>query len=219
MTDARVDGRSSADAATHALREAIVRGVLVGGQPLRQDELAARLQVSKIPVREALRRLEAEGLVAFYPNRGATVAPLSEAEAEELAEIRIVLETTALRRAAPRAAAADLRRAQDILDEARHEPDAARWSALNREFHEALYAPADRPQLLELIRQVNRRIDRYMYVTLADAGHQAQSLREHRLLLQAIRRGDVAAAEAVLTEHIASGAKRLIDYLQKATPS
>jgi DNA-binding GntR family transcriptional regulator len=214
IADARAAGLTSAEAAAHALREAILRGVLVGGQPLRQDDIAARFGVSKIPLREALRRLEAEGLVAFYPNRGAVVTTLSADEAEELGEIRTALETTALRRAIPRMTTDDLRRAQDILDEARHEPDAARWSALNREFHEALYAPAGRPQLLELIRRIHRRVDRYMYVTLTDAGHQAQSLREHKLLLQAARRGDAAAAEAVLVEHIAVGAERLIDYLR-----
>lgn len=211
--EARADGLSSAEAVVAALREAILRGVFEEAQPLRQDEIAARFGISKIPVREALRRLEVEGLVVFYPNRGAVVATLSTDEAEELCEIRIALETTALRRAVPRATADDLRRASDVLEEARTEPNPHRWSDFNWEFHAALYAPAGRPQLLALIRQMNRRVDRYMRATLTSAGHHAQSLREHKHLLQAVRRGDVAEAEALLTAHITAGAKKLIDYL------
>ena len=217
--EARADGLSSADAVVAALREAILRGVFADGQPLRQDEIATRFGISKIPVREALRRLEAEGLVVFYPNRGAVVATLSLDEAEELCEIRIALEMTALRRAIPRMTADDLRRAGDVLEEARSEPDPQRWSTLNWEFHSALYAPAGRPQLLTLIQQMNRRVDRYMRATLTSAGHHAQSLREHKLLVQAVRRGDVAEAEALLTAHITAGAKKLIDYLRKGNYS
>lgn len=214
IADAREAQGGAASVLAQALREAILRGSYLAGQPLRQDELAAQFGTSKIPVREALRQLEAEGLVVFYPNRGAAVARLSADEAEEIGEIRSALEAVALRRATPRATAGDLRRAQDVLDEARNEADPARWSLLNWEFHAALYAPAGRPQLLKLIQQLHRRVDRYMRVTLAGAGHQAQSQREHRLLLQAIRRGDTAAAETILAEHIQAGTARLIEYLK-----
>ncbi len=153
---AREAQSGAAGSLAQALREAILRGSYAGGQPLRQDELAAQFGTSKIPVREALRQLEAEGLVTFFPNRGAVVASLSPDEAEEIGEIRSALE----------AAAHDLHRAQDVLDEARDEPDPTRWSVLNWEFHAALYAPAGRPQLLKLIQQLHRRVDRYMRVTL-----------------------------------------------------
>ena len=214
IADVRESQSGAAGVLAQALREAILRGIYAGGQPLRQDELAAQFGTSKIPVREALRQLEAEGLVTFFSNRGAVVARLSPDEADEIGEIRSALEAVALRRAAPRATTRDLRRAQDVLDEARDEPDPARWSALNWEFHAALYAPAGRPQLLKLIQQMHHRVDRFMRVTLAGAGHQAQSQREHRLLLQAVRRGDTTAAEMILAEHIRTGTARLIEYLK-----
>jgi DNA-binding GntR family transcriptional regulator len=88
-----------------ALRQAILRGEFKAGQPLLQDEVAARFGVSKIPAREALLQLKAEGLVSFYPNRGATVSELSAGEVNEIYIIRIALETLALRRALPRLAA------------------------------------------------------------------------------------------------------------------
>ncbi len=214
IADARESQGGGAGTLAQALREAILRGIYSGGQPLRQDELAAQFGTSKIPVREALRQLEAEGLVTFFPNRGAVVARLSPNEAEEIGEIRSALEAAALSRAVPRATTRDLRRAQNVLDEARDEPDPARWSVLNWEFHAVLYAPAGRPQLLKLIQQMHRRVDRYMRVTLAGAGHQAQSQREHRLLLQAVKRGDATTAEVILTEHIRTGTVRLIAYLK-----
>jgi DNA-binding GntR family transcriptional regulator len=214
IAEAQETHRSTTDAVAQALREAILRGMYTAGQPLRQDELAARFGMSKIPVREALRKLEAEGLVAFYPNRGAVMTQLSPDEAEEIGEIRIALEGAALRRAVAHMTPRELRRAQDVLDESRDESDSARWSALNWEFHAALYAPANRPQLLKLIQQMHRRVDRYMRITLAGAGHQAQSLREHRLLLQAVKHGDAQAAETILVEHIRTGTARLTAYLK-----
>ena len=102
---------STAEMIASALRLDILKGVLTGKTPLRQDEIALRFGVSKIPVREALFQLKAEGLVAFYPNRGAFVSELSAAEADEIYVMRIALETAALARSIPRLTVADLTRA------------------------------------------------------------------------------------------------------------
>jgi len=100
-----------------ALREKILRGEYPEGAPLRQDTLAAELGVSRIPVREALRQLEAEGLVTFVPHFGAVVSSLSLSEIKELFELRALLETDLLRRAIPRIREEDLDRADEILDQ------------------------------------------------------------------------------------------------------
>jgi DNA-binding GntR family transcriptional regulator len=92
------------------LRQGILSGALGGGRPLRQDEIAREFGVSRIPVREALRQLEGEGLVTFYPHRGATVSELSYEEATEIGEIRASSETLALKRALPNMTEEDLRR-------------------------------------------------------------------------------------------------------------
>ena len=94
------------------LREAITTGHLKANQPLPQDEIATQLRVSHIPVREALRQLQSEGLVDYQPNRGATVSALEPAEISEIYEIRAILETAAIRQAVPRLTPAQLERAR-----------------------------------------------------------------------------------------------------------
>ena len=102
------------------LREAIITGHLRANEPLPQDEIAAQLRVSHIPVREALRQLESEGLVTYQPNRGATVSALTSEEIREIYEIRVILETAAIRRAATRLTPLQLAAARALLDHDRH---------------------------------------------------------------------------------------------------
>src|SRR4029077_2026095 len=127
-----------------ALRDMILSGEIAEGEQLRQDALAAAHGVSRIPLREALRQLEAEGLVSFFPHRGAVVSTLSLAEIEELFEIRALIEADVLRRAIPHLTADDLDRAEEIVDTARvafqRESDVGRWGELNWKFHSTLYA-------------------------------------------------------------------------------
>ena len=99
-----------------ALRNAILQGRFQAGQPLRQDQIAAELGVSKVPVREALVQLKGEGLVTFLPNRGAVVTELSATEVDEIYSMRIALETKALERAIPYLSSADFIRARGVLE-------------------------------------------------------------------------------------------------------
>src|SRR6266852_9187131 len=103
-----IERQTVASATTRALREKILSGEIGDGEQLRQDALAAEYGVSRIPLREALRQLEAEGLVSFYPHRGAVVSTLSLAEIEELFEIRALIEPDMLRRAIPKLSEEDL---------------------------------------------------------------------------------------------------------------
>ncbi|MGN8545983.1 GntR family transcriptional regulator [Bradyrhizobium sp. 13971] len=119
---------SAPDAVREALRAAISSGELAPGLQLRQDELAARFGTSRIPVREALRQLEAEGFVTFLPNRGAVVSDLSIDEVIELLEIRIALECHALRLAIPAMGEIDLEETTKILRAYDAEPDPAQWA-------------------------------------------------------------------------------------------
>ena len=109
------------------LREAITTGQLKANQPLPQAEIAANLQVSHIPVREALRQLESEGLVTYQANRGAMVSALTTAEIREIYEIRAMLESGAIRKAVPSLTAENLTRAAAILDLAEQSDDGATW--------------------------------------------------------------------------------------------
>jgi DNA-binding GntR family transcriptional regulator len=197
------------------LREAILRGILVAGQQLRQDEIARELGVSHIPVREALRQLEAEGLVRLRPYRGFEVSELSPEEVEELYEIRIPLECQALRLAMPHLTDADLRRAEEILDAIDAEQDPSAWSQLNTEFHAVLYAPSRRQRLLNLIRTLRTNVDRYLRLYISVMRRKQYSQREHRKILEAVRRRDVAAAVEALEEHLGIACRMLVDHLRR----
>jgi DNA-binding GntR family transcriptional regulator len=204
------DSASTADLIARSLRADIMRGRLRSKQPLRQDEIAAKFGVSKIPVREALYQLKAEGLVTFYPNRGAAVSKLSPAEADEIFVMRIALETAALRRAIPHLTIADLARAEEIRSAIDHEQNLAQWGEFNWEFHATLYYPAGLPRLMEWVKTLHINVARYLVIYLAGMDYQIASQNEHREILEACRRGDIKAATAYLTNHLQSASDHIM---------
>lgn len=209
--------RSTPDLIADALRKAILRGLFQSGQSLRQDEIATQFGVSRIPVREALRQLEAEGLVTLYPNRGATVSALSPAEIQEICEIRIALETTVIQLAIPQMATSDLQKAKTIL-EMTQETEASRWAELNWEFHATLYTPANRPRLLSLIKTLHINIDRYVRLQIIKTNTLERSQQEHYQLLDACQQQDTKAAVKLLRRHIEAVGEKLVVYLQGKAP-
>lgn len=200
---------------TEVLREAILKGILEGGMQLRQDKIARSFGVSRIPVREALRQLEAEGLVVFKPHRGAVVSTLSTEEIREIYEIRIALETMAIQLAIPQLTEEDLARAERILEEIDQEADTGRWSELNREFHATLYAPANRPHLFSLINTHRTNVDRYLRIYISVMKRKRRSQLEHRRILEACKRRDGEGAVKALEEHLRGASEQLIAYLAK----
>jgi DNA-binding GntR family transcriptional regulator len=201
-----------------ALRERILRGDYPDGEPLRQDALADELGVSRIPVREALRQLEAEGLVTFHPHRGAVVSSLSLDEIAELFELRAEIECDLLRRAIPKMTQEQLDRAIEVLDEfeaALHAGEASRWGPLNWHFHAALYAPANRSFTMSVLQRLHHHSDRYfrMHVLLAHGGARAND--EHRAIAAAVARKDVKAASQLMQEHILGAGRSLLEFLQE----
>ncbi len=201
------------------LREAITTGHLKANQPLPQDEIAAQLQVSHIPVREALRQLQSEGLVTYQANRGATVSALTPEEIAEIYEMRAIMETAAIRRAAPRLTAAALEEAARILDRAEQATDGATWGSLDVEFHQQVYALDDRPRMDELINGLLRRVDRYWTLYGLMLTHRGTFDREHRGILDALLRRDADLAASRLEAHLAGASKLLIEALEQAEPA
>ena len=197
------------------LREDILLGKIKSRQPLRQDEIASQFGVSKIPIREALVQLKAEGLVKFIPNRGAFVSDLSAAEADEIYVMRIALETSILARAIPHLTVADLRQAEEILAAIDQEENVARWGELNWAFHANLYAPAGMPRLIETIRTLHVNVARYLVLYLSGLEYQNLSQQEHRSLLEACRYGNIEEASLILEKHLRSAARQLIAFLQE----
>ncbi|MGZ3497847.1 MAG: GntR family transcriptional regulator [Vulcanimicrobiaceae bacterium] len=197
------------------IRQAIVRGHLRGGQPLRQAEIAERFGVSRIPVREALSQLEGEGWVNSMPHRGVVVTDLSAEDVRDLCDIRVDLETRALRLAIPNLDEATLARAESVLDEIDADPTVDAWADHNLTFHCTLYEPANRPRLLALIKNLHRLTSRYLIVHVAIMNYREQGQAEHRAILQACRERNVKEAERLLRRHIGDVADLLEDYLRQ----
>ncbi|MCA6126115.1 GntR family transcriptional regulator [Bradyrhizobium sp. WSM 1704] len=200
----------SAPAAVRAaLRAAISSGQFAPGAQLRQDELAARFGTSRIPVREALRQLEAEGFVTILPNRGAVVSDLSVDEVVELLEIRIALECHALRLAIPAMGEIDIDEATRILRAYDSEPDPAQWGAFSWRFHATLYAPCNRPRLLGMIETNYGHVSRFTRALVSQAPGKERPQREHYRLLELCRDGEAKKAVRLLREHIEEMQKTL----------
>lgn len=200
------------------LRDAILSGVLAGGQPLRQDEIAEHFGVSRMPVREALRQLEGEGMVSFYPHRGAVVSELSYKEVMEIIEIRTALEIMALRKAFPLLGEEEFRRAEEVLHSIDEEEDlVSRWGELNWRFHATLFAPAERPRLLSMIKAQHTAFERYIRVHLALSDYEKPQ-RQHYELLDTCRSGEEGAAVEQLIRHIQDTGELLLSHLKSSDP-
>lgn len=196
------------------LREAIAAGELREGDQLLQNDIAEALGVSRTPVRESLRLLEAEGWVEFSPHRGAVVAILSSDEVRQIFEIRFALESLALQQSLPRLDAAIFDQAAGVLDQLDVEQDISRWVTLNRRFHLMLYAGAG-ARLISLIESQYDAVDRYLRLELVEMDNASDSQDEHRAILVACRARDVARAVALSEPHIAGAGIDLAEALER----
>ena len=187
------------------IRAAIIRGILPGGMPLRQEEISSALNVSHIPVREAFRQLEAQGLVRIYPNKGTVVTKLSNKEMSDAMDTRILLEVGALRTAIPHTAPESIQLACKYLDEFATSREYYTAAQLNLKLHFALYQACENQMLLSLIEQLHANVDRYLspYFCALDTS-ELYSVEEHRLLIEACRQKDIELATAILRTHLQS---------------
>ena len=184
------------------LREAIVRGHFKPGEKLDQEEIAELLNVSRIPVRQALRTLTAEGLVKMYPHRGATVAELSREELEEIYFLRGVLEGVAARLAAPKMDDAHIAKLQAILERMDQLTDLDEWLDLNREFHNTIYEVINRPRLLEMIESLRNTSAPYIRDYIASPEYLEVTRLSHRRILEACINRDGILAQQETQKHL-----------------
>jgi DNA-binding GntR family transcriptional regulator len=182
------------------LRAAIYRGILEEGRPLHQAQLAQKLGVSPIPLREALRLLEVEGLVAFQGYRGAFVTALSLEEARELYEMVTALECSLMRVAFPHITGRIVDEARRVLATMDGELDCIRWRDRNYMFHTLFYEPADRPITMDFLARLRQKTDRKIRIHLASMRDVSQE--QHRAILDAVASRDLDAALSALTYHL-----------------
>ena len=199
------------------LREKILSGEIVAGQPLRQTALAEELNVSRIPIREALLQLEAEGLVTFEPHKGANATELNIDQVDELFELRAMLEGDLLAASLTDITDDALSQAKDILtnlDSALGKENAANtWSELNSKFHNCLYSGANRPQTADLVNILNKNADRYIRMHLLWAGGISKAGPEHAELLAFCQARDIDKAVAKLKQHILNSRDEIKAFL------
>jgi DNA-binding GntR family transcriptional regulator len=199
--------RTISSAVSTQLRDAVLSGAYPSGAQLRQDALAAQYGVSRIPVREALLQLEAEGLVQIVPHKGAVVTGLSKAEVDDVFGLRLLLEVRLLKQSAPLLTdedLADLDRIQRAFGEAIRGKDAARWGVLNAELHTALYRRADLPRTSAIVANLLTASERYTRIQLAGKSAWQRAQAEHGELIELCRRKETGAACAMLERHIAA---------------
>jgi DNA-binding GntR family transcriptional regulator len=208
--------RTVASQAAHEIRQRILSGTYEPGFPLRQEVLASELGISRIPVREALLQLEAEGLVRIAPHRGAVVAEFSFAEIEELFELRAFLEPRLLSLSAPHLTPEDLRKLDAIQAEYTSQlrsKNVVHWGALNTELHMLLYRHAGRPRMHAIVAGLLSSSDRYTRVHLSTSGQLKRAELEHGEIIELCRAKKFPAATALLKKHIIDVGKQLMDFV------
>ncbi len=187
------------------LRSAILSGEHAPGMQLRQDMLAGNFGVSRIPVREALLQLEAEGLVSIAPHKGAVVTGLSLEEVEDIFALRQLLEPRLALVSVPRLAASDLEQldaTQNAFSAAIAAGDAARWGQLNAEFHLGIYARAAQPRTLSIVTGLLQTSERYTRIQLANRTAWRKAQLEHADIVVLCRARNAEAVAALLEQHI-----------------
>lgn len=198
------------------LRERILSGELAEGETIRQEALAEEYDVSRMPIREALKRLNAEGLVQWANNRGGSVTKHSLDEIGEIFDLRILIEVDLFRRAIPNMRANDFSRCNALLQqmEASYDDnDVARWGILNYRYHQALYAASERSLTNELLERINLQSDRYVRMHLSVMKQREPAKKEHQDLLRLAQEGKVEDACGVLTQHIRRTKEQLLEMI------
>lgn len=196
-----------------ALRQAIIKGDLAEGEHLRQDEIARAFNISRIPVREALVKLEQHGLVTTQRFKGAVVSALSPAEADEIFAFRALLEPEVIRRAVPRLSPEVLASARACCDAFAGAEDPMLWGDLNRRFHATLYEASALPYHMEVLNNAMDRVDRYLRAQLLLSNGMERANREHRAILAACAAGDAESAAELTRRHILDAHDSLIRHL------
>jgi DNA-binding GntR family transcriptional regulator len=190
------------------LKQAIIRGQVQPGKWLVESHIAEALDISRTPVREAIHKLEREGLVKKQPRGGITVLGLNRADIEETFGIRSVLESYAARLAALKHRRNELKPLEKKIEEFQRHLDKKHWGVLpriNTEFHDLLYALSKSPKLIHLINGLQDQIYRFRKIILEQENMAHQSNEDHRLMLELIRRRDAEGVERLVREHILRG--------------
>jgi DNA-binding GntR family transcriptional regulator len=198
------------------LRDEILLGELVPGQHIRLEEIAARFDVSTMPVREALRDLEAEGLVNIFPHRGAVVTQLSSDDLQDIYDVRAVLEEMATRLAVPHMTEATFKQLLSYINQMdSHLGELVTLVKLNNDFHNTLYNASGRRHLCDLTCLMRYRTQHYLHAFISHLGGMPQAQAEHRAIIEACRQGDADRAAMLVHNHVVHVGDAIIEYVRQ----
>lgn len=201
-----------------SLREAIINGVLRPGERLLEVQLAEELQVSRTPVREAIRKLELEGLVIMVPRKGAYVADISLKDVTNIFEIRAALEGLAAALAAERINDEEIEEMERVLVRKAACIEVNDLSSLlekDTEFHELIYKASRNERLMQIISNLREQINRFRVISLASPGRGREALEEHKKICEAIVERNSELAQALAQEHIENAENALLEAMQR----
>ena len=210
------------DGIVGAMRDAIVSGRLRPGERIRERELGASLQVSRSPLREAIRILETEGLVTTVAHRGACVSELTREDLRHTTELRVMVETFAVRLTVDRLPASTIETMEQQIEAARRrnlEPDANRELDHSLVFHDLFVQACGNPKLIQIHEVVKRHMRRYQLFAFSQLGRADRATAEHAEILEAFRQRDVAAIERLVVLHLQRVSDEIAPHLDASPPS
>jgi DNA-binding GntR family transcriptional regulator len=214
-----LETRTLAEQIAARLREDVLAGRLAAGARLSQEALAEQFSVSRVPIRDALLQLQAEGLVVAQPRTGSTVAELSAADLEELYDMRLALEPPVARLATPRLRPADLaamRRHLDVMSSSGEL--SSEWFTAHAEFHHALNVRSGRERMCALVDSLRAQTERYLRVYRVALQRADELGAEHELIYKTASEGDAAAVAAAVHEHLVLVRDPMLAYLRSLRP-
>lgn len=208
------------DVVFNTLRKAILKGELKPGERLMEIALADRLGVSRTPVREAMRKLELEGLVVMIPRRGAQVANITEKDLNDVLEVRIALENLSIENACNRMTGEQLARLWDAaktFEKTMADGNLVKLAEADVDFHEVIYQSSDNRRLNQVLNNLREQIYRYRVEYLKDEETRNLLVKEHEELYEAIKARDVARAQEISFRHIENQREAIVRSIREET--
>ena len=210
-----LERQTAAGYVADSLRAAIQTGALSDGTELNQVALAEQFGISRVPVREALRALEAEGWVTAMPHRRAVVQAVSPERIQETFEIRALLETHLIEKVIARISDEQIVKLKKSCDRMDQIADHQKWVAANADFHHELLESAGSPMALELVVQLSSQVERYLRLSGETVIRESEAGREHRDIVAAVAARDVDAARRLIRTHIEHTRGRVVDAISE----
>lgn len=205
------------DVVFNTLRQAIIKGDLKPGERLLEIQLADKLGVSRTPVREAIRKLELEGLVTMMPRRGATVSGITRKHLQDVLEIRRALEELAMELACQRMTEeqrAELIKYEESLEAKKDSDNAFELSDIDEKFHEQIYQATNNPRLIQMLANLREQMYRYRLEYMKVKDKRTRLIAEHKHIIDALESRDSETGRKSIREHIASQEDAILRTLE-----